>query len=164
MNILELRSKTLSSTYLLVRFLPGGVVKKTTNSLEDLRKKNLKVTDNILIYLPTVMLVKWLSCDRIGSFQLENGKIHFVPGIPNINLYQPIQGSLPIFSLCRILHDLWKINFYECACLFMKFRTDYIQLRVGNPTKVTLFYENTNEINDVNLCIRLSRKRTRRSR
>ena len=147
-----------------MRFSPGGIIKQAAVSLEDLRKKNLKITDNLLLYLPTEMLVKWLSCDRIGQFQLENGKIHFKPGIANINLYQPIQGSLPVFSLCRILHDLWKVNFYDCACLFMKYRTDYIHLRIGCFTKVTLFYENTNEINDVNLCVRLSRKRTRRSR
>ena len=136
-----------------------------TFTLSEIRARNLKLIDNILLKLSSNFLLKWLANDRLGLFGIDSGSLYFLFGNHRTDIYQPIPGKFYPFELASLLHDLKKSNHFSLIDQLMKHRSEYIFLRDDSRKyKNSLYYQNENEILDVNTRIRVSRKRNRRSK
>ena len=165
-NHLELRDKNLNQAFLMVK--SGNPKDARRLSLSELRSKNLKLFDNILFKLPVNLLLKWLAMDRLGSFVFSDGNLYFHEGMHRMDIYQPTPGKFQPFEIATVIHEFRKASHFSVINELMKYRSMYLALSsmTGRHLKMdNLFiYENDNEILDVNVRIRLSRKRNRKSK
>ena len=149
----------------MVRFDSLKDVRRLT--LSELRSKNLKLLDNIIFKLPVTFLLKWLAIDRLGSFYVYENRLHFQEGLHRMDIYQPIPGKFKPFEIAACFQELQKSTHLFAIEKLMNFRSTYLSL---SDTAQNLrfddemYYENENEILDVNTRIRFSRKRNRKSK
>ena len=145
---------------MLVHFYPCKIQILT---LSDVRRRNLKIQNNILLKLPAPFLCYWIAYDRLGTFYFQNKEIFFQPGCVRTDTYQPIAGKFNLFELGSILFDFTSASHVDLVEMLMNNRTDYLNLRHDAVEFPKFQFENKNEIRNINLRIRISRKRSRKS-
>ena len=132
-------------------------------TISEIRRRNLSIQNNILLKLPAPFLCQWIAYDRLCNFSFLNKEIMFQHGCVRTDIYQPIAGKFNLFELGSMLFEYTKATHIDLIHMLMTARLDYLNLRHDAMEASQFQFENKNEIRNINLRIRISRKRSRKS-